>query len=201
MDSGSGLLKPLLSRRRGMNAPREAIQDRDLKSSLGLAILLIVLGLLAIALPVAASISVVRVLAWLVLFDGVAQLIYALRSEGIGSLIWKLLVALLYLAAGVYLLTHPLLGLSSLTFMLAVFFFAEGIMDMFTYFFTRGSSGSNWLLPHGAVTFVLGLMIWRRWPFSSLWAIGTLVGISMLLTGMTRLMMAMEARKLAKANG
>jgi hypothetical protein len=51
------------------------------------------------------------------------------------------------------------------------------------------------------VTLVLGLMIWRQWPGSSFRAIGILVGISMLLTGVTRLMMALEVRKLAAARG
>lgn len=183
-----------------MNAPKETIQKRDSKSSVALAILLIFLGLLAIAMPTAASVSVVRVLAWLILFDGVAQFLYAFRSQGIGSLLWKLLVALLYVGAGVYLLAHPLMGLANLTLLLGIFFFAEGVMDMFTYLFARGGGGSNWLLPHGVLAFVLGLMIWRRWPFSSFWAIGTLVGISMLLTGLTRLMMSIEARRFAKAH-
>jgi uncharacterized membrane protein HdeD (DUF308 family) len=45
------------------------------------------------------------------------------------------------------------------------------------------------------------LMIWRQWQGSSFRAIGILVGISMLLTGVTRLMMALEVRKLAAARG
>jgi len=184
-----------------MDATKEALKGRESKSSVALAILLIILGLLAISLPMAASIGVVRVLSWLVLFDGIAQLVYAFRSKGVGSYLWKLLVAVLYVGAGLYLLFHPLLGLASLTLVLAVFFFVEGVIDVFTFFFTRAGGGSNWLLLHGVVTLLLGLMIWRRWPFSSFWAIGTLVGISMLITGITRLMMAVEARKLARARG
>jgi uncharacterized membrane protein HdeD (DUF308 family) len=43
---------------------------------------------------------------------------------------------------------------------------------------------------------ILGLMVWRQWPSSSLWVIGTLVGISMILTGTTRLMLSVAARGL-----
>jgi uncharacterized membrane protein HdeD (DUF308 family) len=64
---------------------------------------------------------------------------------------------------------------------------------------TRSIGGSGWLLLHGLVTLALGFMIWTRWPLSSLWLIGTLVGISMVLTGVTRLMMALEIRKIAAA--
>lgn len=179
-------------------SPRSSKQ-RSSKSSLALSIILIVLGLLAIILPVATSVGVVTILSWLVIFDGLAQLFFAFKTEGVGRFTWKLLVAILYLCGGIYLLIHPLLGLTGLTLLLAIFFFAEGIMDVITYIFTRTSGSSTWLLLHGLATFVLGLMIWRRWPLSSLWMIGILVGISMLVTGLTRLMMVMEVRKLAAA--
>jgi uncharacterized membrane protein HdeD (DUF308 family) len=178
----------------------KVIADRSQRSSnpsLGLPIILIILGVLAIALPMATSVGVVRILAWLVIFDGVAQLFFAFQAEGAGRTTWKLLVAILYLGGGIYLLVHPLVGLAGLTFLLAIFFFAEGFMDIVTYIATRRIGGSGWLLLHGIVTLILGLMVWTRWPLSSLWMIGTLVGISMLLTGVTRLMMALEVRKLA----
>jgi uncharacterized membrane protein HdeD (DUF308 family) len=167
------------------------------RSSIILAILLIVLGLLAIFLPTAASIGVARVLSWLLLFDGIFQLVYAFRSKGIGSTIWKFLVAVLYIGAGVYLLMHPLLGLVGLTLVLAVFFFVEGAMDIIGYVWTHKVPGSEWLLLHGVVTLLLGLMIWRRWPISSLWALGIIVGVSMFVTGVTRLLMALKNRQLA----
>ena len=169
---------------------------QSFRSSALFAILLIVLGILAISLPALASIGVARVLSWLILFEGIIQLVYAFKSEGAGSIIWKLLVSILYIVVGVYLLVHPLIGLAGLTLMLAVFFFIEGITDIGTFFWTRKSVGSEWLLLHGIITLLLGVMIWKHWPISSLWALGTLVGISMLLTGITRLMMALKSRKL-----
>ena len=165
-------------------------------SSILFAILLIVLGVLAISLPALASLGVARVLSWLILIEGIVQLVYAFKSEGVGRKIWKLLVSILYIAVGGYLLVHPLIGLASLTLLLAIFFFVEGITDIGTFLWTRKTHGSGWLLLHGIVTMLLGVMIWKHWPVSSLWALGTLVGISMLLTGITRLMMAMKLRRL-----
>jgi uncharacterized membrane protein HdeD (DUF308 family) len=170
---------------------------QNFTSSIWFAILLIIFGLLAISLPAIASFGVARVLSWLILIDGVVQLVYAFKSKGVGRTIWKVLVSVLYIVVGVYLLANPLLGLTKLTLLLAVFFFVEGIVDIGTFIWARKSEGSEWLLLHGIVTLLLGVMIWRHWPFSSLWALGTLVGISMLVTGMTRLMMAMKARRLA----
>jgi uncharacterized membrane protein HdeD (DUF308 family) len=171
------------------------------KPSLALPIILIILGVLAMSLPMVMSVGVIRLLAWLIIFDGVAQLFFAFQTEGVGRVSWKLLVSLLYIGGGIYLIARPLAGLTALTLALAVFFCAEGVIDVFAYIFTRRSDGSPWLLLHGIVTLFLGLMIWKQWPLSSFWVIGTLVGVSMLLTGVTRLMMALEVRKLIAARG
>ena len=171
--------------------PRSAIPSRPFF----LAVVLILLGILAIALPYATSFGIVRVLAWLIIFDGVTQLVQSFRAEGGGRTIWKFLVALLYIAGGIYLLVHPTLGLIGLTLAMAVFFFVEGVMELANYISTRASNGSQWLLLHGIASLLLGLVIWRRWPISSLWAVGTLVGIGMIMTGVTRLMMTRAVRQ------
>jgi uncharacterized membrane protein HdeD (DUF308 family) len=170
---------------------------QNFTSSIWFAILLIIFGLLAISLPAIASFGVARVISWLILINGFVQLVYAFKSKGVGRTIWKLLVSILYIVVGFYLLMNPLLGLAKLTLLLAIFFFVEGLADIFTFIWARKSEGSEWLLLHGIITLLLGVMIWRHWPFSSLWALGTLVGISMLVTGVTRLMMGVKARKLA----
>jgi len=173
------------------------------KQSSGLSIvwsiLLIVFGVLAICSPLAASLGVMLVIAWLILFGGVAQLAYAFQSEGIGHIIWKLLVAFVYIAAGLYLLTHPGVGVAGLTLVLGIVFFVEGVADVILYFSVPKVDGSGWVLFDGIITLILGVMIWRGWPSTSFWVIGTLVGISMIMTGTTRLMMSLAVRKLAKA--
>jgi uncharacterized membrane protein HdeD (DUF308 family) len=174
---------------------------RASRASLVLSIVLIIFGLLAITLPMASSIGVVIVIGWLVIFDGLAQLVHAFQSKGIGHIVWKLLVAGLYLMAGGYLITSPALGAAGLTLVLGIFLFAEGIADIVAYFATRKSGASQWMLLDGIITLVLGFMIWNRWPVSSLWVIGTLVGVSMLMTGITRLMMALAVRKVASHLG
>ena len=88
------------------------------------------LGILAIALPYARSFGIVRVLAWLIIFDGVTQLVQAFRALSGGRAMWKLLVALLYIAGGIYLPVHPTLGLIGLTFAMAVFFFRGGVVEL-----------------------------------------------------------------------
>jgi uncharacterized membrane protein HdeD (DUF308 family) len=163
------------------------------------AILLIVFGFLAIALPFATSWGVVVVIGWLIVFSGGFQFIHAFQSKGVGHILWKLLVAILYLIFGIYLLLHPVVGVAALTLVLAIFFVLEGIFDLVAYFKARGLPGSGWILFDGIVTLILGILVWRQWPSSSLWVIGTLVGISMIFTGMTRLMLGLAAKRLAPA--
>lgn len=165
--------------------------------SIALSLLLILFGVLAIALPIASSIGITIVIGWLVLFAGIAQFVHAFRSEGIGHILWKLVIAVVYVVAGVYLLARPALGVAGLTLVLGTFLFAEGVADVIAYFSERKSGASAWMLLDGIVTLVLGFMIWNRWPLGSLWVIGTLVGISMVMTGTTRLMMALAVRRLA----
>ena len=161
------------------------------------AILLIIFGFLAIALPFATSWGVVVVIAWLIVFSGGFQFIHAFQSQGVGHILWKLLVAILYLIVGIYFLLHPVLGVATFTLALAIFFVLEGVFDLVAYFQSRHLSGSGWILFDGIVTLILGLLVWRQWPSSSLWVIGTLVGISMIFTGTTRLMLGLAARKVA----
>jgi uncharacterized membrane protein HdeD (DUF308 family) len=59
----------------------------------------------------------------------------------------------------------------------------------------RPTAGSGWLLFDGIITLILGAMIWRTWPSSTEWVIGTLVGISMLFSGISRLMISLAARR------
>ena len=164
-------------------------------------ILLIVFGFVALASPMAISFGAAIIIGWLVFIGGLVQLIHAFQSKGIGHIVWKLMVAAFYLAAGVYMIARPALGLAAVTLGLAICFCATGIADIIAWFSTRKSGGSGWMLLNGIVTLFLGFMIWNRWPATSLWFLGTLLGISMLMAGMTRLMMAMAVRKFLRDHG
>jgi uncharacterized membrane protein HdeD (DUF308 family) len=162
-------------------------------------VLLILFGMLAIGSPLMAAVAVSVVVAWLIILAGVVHLILAFHAHGAGSLIWKLLVGIAYLFFGVYLIMHPLLGVASLTLVLASLFLIEGILDIVLFFKMRPMRGSSWVLIDGIITLVLGLLIYRQWPVSSIWAIGTLVGVSMIISGITRVMLSLTVRKATAA--
>jgi uncharacterized membrane protein HdeD (DUF308 family) len=163
---------------------------------IGVAIAFIILGLGAIAEPGVAGLAVTILVGWLLIFGGGAHLFAAFSGGGAGRVIWQVLIAIVYLAGGFYYLTHPLMGLGSLTLLLSLIIFAAAVFEGVAYFSTRGASGSSWLLVNALIMLLLGGLIWFHWPSSSVWAIGTLVGVNLLMTGISRLMLGLAARKL-----
>jgi uncharacterized membrane protein HdeD (DUF308 family) len=158
---------------------------------------LICLGMLAVASPMLAALAVNVLIAWLILLAGVVHLVVAFHSREAGSVIWRLLVGLAYLCFGVYLIARPVQGVASLTLFLASLFLVEGIFDIVLFFRAPSTLRSGWFLLDGIVTLLVGLMIYRQWPSSSAWAIGTLVGVSLIFSGLTRVMVSLAVRKAA----
>jgi uncharacterized membrane protein HdeD (DUF308 family) len=163
--------------------------------SIAWGVLLIIFGMLAIGSPFLAAVAVSVVVGWLIILAGAVHVVLAFHAHGAGSLIWKLLVGIAYLLFGAYLLVHPLLGVASLTLVLASLFLIEGILDIVLFFKMRSTQGSTWVLIDGIITLLLGLLIYLQWPSSSIWAVGTLVGVSMIISGITRVMLSFAARK------
>jgi uncharacterized membrane protein HdeD (DUF308 family) len=162
-------------------------------------VLLIVFGMFAVGSPFLAAVAVSVVVAWLIILAGVVHLMLAFHTHRAGRLIWKLLVGLAYVFFGVYLILHPVPGVASLTLVLAWLFLIEGILDVISFFNMRPMRGAIWVLVDGIITLLLGLMIYLQWPSSAVWAIGVLVGVSMIISGVTRVMLSLAVRKVAAA--
>jgi uncharacterized membrane protein HdeD (DUF308 family) len=79
--------------------------------------------------------------------------------------------------------------------LLAGLFLFEGVLNIVLFFQLRALQGAPWILFDGIVTLILAMLIYLQWPSSSMWAIGTLVGISMIFSGITRVMLSLAVRK------
>jgi uncharacterized membrane protein HdeD (DUF308 family) len=162
------------------------------------AALFIVLGMFAIIEPAVAALAVSRLVGWLLVFGGLVFLIGASTGRGVKEVIFQLAVGIIYLVGGRYSLTHPHLAMGTLTLLLSAVIMAGGVAEIVSYLRLKSADASGWMLFNGIITFFLGGMIWFHWPSSSVWAIGILVGLTLLMTGMTRLMFALTARKLSR---
>lgn len=160
-------------------------------------VLLVIFGVLAIGEPMVAAVALNIFIAWLLIFVGVVHAVLAFHAHSGTSVGWKLLVGVAYIFLGGYLLFHPLLGVASLTLLLAILFLVEGVLDLILWWKTRSAEGSFWILVDALVTLLLGGMIYVHWPSSSVWAIGTLVGVSMIFSGVSRIMMSLAVRRIA----
>ena len=180
------------------NTPVEMVRHAS-TVSIAWGVLLIVLGAAAVASPFLAAVAVNVAVAWLIVLAGVVHILLAFRAHGAGSMIWKLLVGVAYVCFGGYLIARPLLGVASLTLLLAALFLIEGILDIVLFVKMRPIRGSTWVLLDGIVSLLLGLMIYMQWPSSAAWAIGTLVGVSLIFSGVARVMMSMAVRKVTSA--
>lgn len=148
-----------------------------------LGVFIIVLGLLALAAPFAAGLYVTVMVGLLLLVSGVAQVYLAFRGSSLAEGIGLLLLGVLAVIAGGYVLLQPGQALVALTFVLAGFFFAQGLVEILGGVGARPDTGWGWLVASGVISVLLAVMIWSQSPLSGAWAIGTLVGIRLLLSG------------------
>lgn len=165
--------------------------------SMAISVLMIIAGILGIALPGVAGLAVTAIVGWLLLFSAVMHAVYAFHARGTRAVLLEILLAVVYGWIGIYLLWRPIVGLASLTIALAIYLLVEGLLELVEALRLRPHPGWGWILFDGIISLILAVMIWRTWPVSTVWAIGTLVGISMLLSGITRLMLSFAARRLA----
>jgi uncharacterized membrane protein HdeD (DUF308 family) len=162
------------------------------------AVLFIILGLFAIIEPARAAVGIALLLGWILIFGGVAHFIATFKGGGVTRVLFQILSAVVFVLGGLYFLTHTTLAMGTLTVLLAIVILAAGVFDIITYFRLQREHPSGWILLNGIVALVLGGLIWVHWPSSSVWAIGTLVGVNLLMTGITRLIFGLAGRRLIK---
>jgi uncharacterized membrane protein HdeD (DUF308 family) len=172
-----------------------ALAPKAIGWSIALSILLILAGLFAIMIPSVSGIAITLFFGWAMIVSGFTHFIFAFKTHTTGGLIWELLIGAVYLFTGVYLIMHPLDALFALTLILACYLFFEGVVEIIQFFQLRPRHGAGWLLVDAFITLILAVMIWRSWPASSIWVVGTLVGISMVFSGFSRLMLSLAAKR------
>jgi uncharacterized membrane protein HdeD (DUF308 family) len=159
-------------------------------------LVLVVLGMAAVLIPLAASLAVAIVIGWLFLISGGVGLFTTMWLRHAPGFWWSLVSAVLGIAAGIILLSSPVRALLPLTLVLVVFFMIEGIVSiMFALDHRRELTGRwGWMLVSGIVDLVLAGIIWSGFPGTAEWAIGLLVGINMLMGGTSLIAIALHAR-------
>jgi uncharacterized membrane protein HdeD (DUF308 family) len=133
------------------------------------------------------------------LVAGIAHLVFAFQTGSVDGFLWQILISVLYGVAAICLLVNPLLGVLSLTLLLAIFLFLEGILEFVLYFCLRRFRHSVWVLVDGIGTLILGFLMIRQWPPATPEIIGVLIGISLMLSAISRVIFLLAAHALSPA--
>lgn len=161
--------------------------------SLWTGILLIGLGVAAIALPIFSTLVAETWIALILISAGATKLFYAFQTRSEGGFIWKLLLSLLYVGIGVMLFTAPLQGVLTLTLLLGSFLLTEGTFELILAFRLRPQQNWTSVLVNAIITLALGAIIWFQWPSDAPWLLGTAIGASIISTGVSRVMLSLNA--------
>ncbi len=162
-------------------------------------IVLALAGVAAIILPGIASLATAIMLGWLLLFSGVIGLFAVFQTgRSAPNFWWELLTAVLYLLAGLSLIFSPLAGVLTLTILLAAYLFAAGVMKLIMAFgHKRDIPGAwRWVLFSAVLDIGLGLVIFLGLPGSAIWVLGLMVGINLLMTGISLAVAATCTKKM-----
>lgn len=164
----------------------------------GIGVLLMLVGLAAIAFPLLSTIATAIWIGWALLLGGVLMLFHAVGAWQWPDSAWSIVIGLLYLCAGASILYAPLAGVISLTIVVAALFFTEGVIEIVMAFRLRPINGWGWWLFSGVAALVAGALIAYQLPSSAAWALGLLFGMNVLSTGISLIMVAFACRQAAQ---
>ena len=153
-----------------------------------------VLGLFLMVYPFATATVTTALLGWILIFVGIAQFVFALHSQTVGNFFLKILSGILSGIAGMALAFFPMEGVIALTGLLGTLLLVQAGVLTVTAFQLKPLDGWGWFLADAIASLLLGILIFAKWPSSSLWAIGILVGVSVLIGGISRVMIAAKIR-------
>jgi uncharacterized membrane protein HdeD (DUF308 family) len=161
--------------------------NQQMGGGIWVGILLVLLGAVAIFTPFFSSVVVETWIGLILASGGLSSIVYAFQTRDEDGFIWKLLLGLLYMATGVLLFVYPLTGVLTLTLLLGSFLLTEGTFEVILAFRLRPNQKWLWVLINGIVTIGLGVLVWLQWPNDSAWVLGTVVGASVISTGISRI--------------
>jgi len=156
-------------------------------------ILTIIFGILAMTMPYISGESVLLLIGILVMAGGIMRMIWAFKASSLGKGILVFIIGLLTLLAGFWIITEPFIAAGALTIVLSVYFFVDGFAEIIAAFSL--SEGRGWLIFEGVLTVILGVLLFVGFPFSGPLAVGVLLGVKLLLAGITMLTVGSAAKQ------
>jgi uncharacterized membrane protein HdeD (DUF308 family) len=205
---GLGAWRTACMRRHTMSDLRRRFRDKliditDVREHPGrfiaLGISFMILGVLAIIMPFVAGVAIIIGLGWLLVLAGLVEGVHAVFDQRWGGSIWSFIGGLISVVAGVLLIARPVTGKLYVTLVLAAFLGAEGLVKVVRALSHRGLVVWGWMFLDGILSLLLGALIWLGWPSTAAWALGLLVGIELMFSGVSMLALGLGAGRVSEA--
>lgn len=162
-------------------------------------IFFIIGGTLAILMPIASTIAVKLIIGSILIVMGIVGIVQSFGVKGWLGFIWNLAIGVIFVVAGIYLLSSPMRGVLTLTLLVSLTFIAQGILEVIYGFQMRPAEGANWVIVSGVISAIAGALIFMGLPTTGVWVLGFLAGISLLSSGFTNVALGMAGRRAQKA--
>lgn len=176
-----------------------AIWLEKAKENAGRVILLgvieLIVGVIAIMAPGISGMAVAIMVGVLLMLGGFTRIFGAFKAGSFGSGALAILVGAFAILAGLILVAQPGVGVASIAFILAFYFFVDGVTRIAMGFQMKNAGGWGWMVFGGVLSVILGFLIWNQWPLSGFWAVGTLVGIQFVFTGWSMIAVGSAAKR------
>jgi uncharacterized membrane protein HdeD (DUF308 family) len=176
---------------------REGLR-RSWKALMAVGVLAILIGCVAILVPAVASVGTAIFIGWVLVIAGAFLVAGAFMAHSIGSVILRLIWALLTIVVGLWLIVEPHNGTLTLTLVLGIYFLFMGLTRIAVAFAARGQEGAGLVGLSGAAGLLVGILVLAKLPSSADWAIGLLVGIDLIFAGWTLTSVALVGRDLSR---
>ncbi|NOR19833.1 MAG: hypothetical protein GQ538_07060 [Xanthomonadales bacterium] len=177
-------------------------QSADVKKASGAVtlwgVLTIILGVFAMGSPLITGLALAMMIGISLVAAGLMQTLYAFQAGSVGRGFLRLLFGGVTVLAGLAIIGQPGMALATLTLFLAIYFIVDGITTLIASSGVAGGQGKGWIIFNGIITLILGVMIWRGWPVSGAWAIGILVGVRLIFSGMTMMALGSVGREVSR---
>jgi uncharacterized membrane protein HdeD (DUF308 family) len=163
--------------------------------ALGVALML--LGVFALGDVVGVTLISALFIGAMFLVGGVFQVIHAFMVKTWSGFLMNALGGVLYAIGGVLIMDEPVAGAVVITLFLVLALVIGGILRIVVGLRHREIRGWWLMALSGLISAVIGALLYASLPWSGLWVLGTLIGIELVVQGVTWVTFGIALRRMS----